>query len=355
MQERILSLLRCPVSRSPLRLSVTSTRVRSFDEGDEVVIHEGILFAAEDWFYPIIDGVPRLNVESFLEYSAFCSAILPDYERRHDTLMQKHAGLIHSVLRKNRRTKESFALEWSLYDYDRDRTWEAANDQLLPRFLEETGETAGDIGGKLILDAGCGNGQLDQYIAGAGALVIGLDFSNSVERACRRSRKRNAVYIMGDIEFPPVDFRRFDIVHCSGVLIHTENTQRSFDTMESCVKPGGRLSVWLYHPRRDRIHNFFNRIRQAMVPLPLKIKYYILVAIFLPVSFVVKRLKGNRQNKREMLIALLDGFTPEFRHEHSPAEAAGWFANHGYQQTTVTTVNTFGFCIAGINGTASRD
>src|SRR5579872_6497978 len=123
MQERILSLLRCPVSRSPLELSVISTTVRSFDEGDEVVVKEGMLFGAEDWFYPVIDGIPRLNVESFLDYSAFCSANLPDYAQRHRTLMQKYPDLIHSVLRKNRRTKESFALEWSIYDYDRDRTW----------------------------------------------------------------------------------------------------------------------------------------------------------------------------------------------------------------------------------------
>jgi hypothetical protein len=66
------------------------------------------------------------------------------------------------------------------------------------------------------------------------------------------------------------------------------------------------------------------------------------------VSWLVKRLKGNRQNKREMMIALLDWFSPEFRWEHSHDEAAGWFFKRGYQSVKVTTTNTFGFNIIGV-------
>ena len=37
-----------------------------FQQGEKEIINEGILFADKDWFYPVIDGVPRLLVESFL-------------------------------------------------------------------------------------------------------------------------------------------------------------------------------------------------------------------------------------------------------------------------------------------------
>lgn len=353
MQEWLLSLLRCPVTRSPLQLTTIAKSIKSYDTGDEEVIAEGILFAAEDWFYPVIDGIPRLNVESFIEFSDFLAAHLPDYAQRRAVLEQKFPAFIHHVLRKNRKTRESFAFEWSLYDYDRDRTWEAGKDELLERFLLETGETGGSIDGKLIFDAGCGNGLLDSYIAAAGATVIGMDFSNSIVKAYNRNRQKQAIFIIGDVQFPPLDFRRFDIVHCSGVLIHTNNTELSFSCIESCVKPGGKLSTWLYHPRKDRIHNLFNRIRRLMVPLPLRIKYYILASLFLPPSYLIKKLKGNSQTKREMMIALLDGFTPQFRWEHEPDEAAGWFSKRGYVSVGTTTTNTFGYNIIGVKAPVS--
>jgi len=348
MQEHLLPLLRCPVSRSPLQLRVIAKSLQSYGTTEEEIVSEGILFAAEDWFYPVIGGIPRLNVESFIDHSSFLSEHLPDYPQRRAALEKKFPGLIRYVLQKNKKTRQSFTLEWDLYNYEEDRTWEAGKDELLQRFLLETGESMESIKGRLIFDAGCGNGQLNQFIAAAGATVIGMDFSNSIERAYRENRQRTAIFIQGDVQFPPLDFNRFDIVHCSGVLIHTNNAELSFCCIESCVRPGGKLSTWLYSPRKDRIHNFFNRVRRMMVPLPLRLKYYILSVIFLPPSWLIKRLKGNRQNRREMMIALMDGFTPEFRWEHAPDEAAGWFSKRGYASIQITTTNLFGFNIIGV-------
>lgn len=353
MQENILPLLRCPISRSPLQLQIIAKSLKTFDTGDAEIISDGILFAAEDWFYPVIDGIPRLNVESFIDYSAFLSGHLPDYLQRRASLEKKFPGLIRYILQKNKKTKQSFALEWGLYNYEEDRTWEAGKDELLQRFLLETGESAESIKGKLIFDAGCGNGQLNQFIAGAGATVVAMDFSNSIERAHRENRQREAIFIQGDVQFPPLDFNCFDIVHSSGVLICTNNTELSFCCIESCVKPGGKLSTWLYSPRKDRVHNLFNSIRRMMVPIPLKAKYYILSVIFLPPTWLIKRLKGNRQNRREMMIALMDQFTPEFRWEHAPDEAAGWFSKRGYGSIQITTTNLFGFNIIGVKPPAA--
>lgn len=348
MHEKLVPLLRCPVSRSPLQLQVIRRSAKTFTTGEEEVVSEGILFAKEDWFFPVINGIPRLAVESFIEHAGFLAQHLPDYTQRRQRLETAYPGLMRYILKKNRKTKESFSMEWGLYDYSEDRTWEAGGEELLIRFLEETGETGDTIRGKLIFDAGCGNGHLNQFIAAAGATVVGLDLSNSIERAYRENRQPNALFIQGDVQFPPLEHRRFDIVHSSGVLICTNNTELSFGIIEACVKPMGKLSTWLYHPRKDRIHNLFNSIRRIMVPLPLKVKYYILLVLFFPSSFLVKRLKGNRQNKREMMISLMDWFTPEFRWEHTSDEAAGWFSKRGYGAVKVTTTNTFGFNIIGV-------
>lgn len=348
MHEKLVSLLRCPISRSPLHLQVIKRSTKTFTTGDEEIISEGILHAREDWFYPVINGIPRLTVEAFIDHAGFLTQHLPDYAQRRNRLETVYPGLIHSILQKNRKTKESFSMEWGLYDYSEDRTWEAGGEELLTRFLEETGETTETIRGKLIFDAGCGNGHLNQFVAAAGATVVGLDLSSSIERAFLENRQPNAIFIQGDVQFPPLEHRRFDIVHSSGVLICTNNTELSFGIIEACVKPNGKLSTWLYHPRKDRIHNLFNRFRRLMVPLPLKVKYIILLTVFFPPSYIIKRFKGNHQNRREMMIALMDWFTPEFRWEHTPDEAAGWFSKRGYDAVRVTTINTFGFNIIGV-------
>ena len=347
MLEKYLSFLVCSVTRSPLRLQKIAVKAKSFSNGDKEIISDGILFAENDWFYPVIDGVPRLLVESFIDNEDFLKKHLEDYEARKKNLINKFSGLIKEVLQKNKRTKKSFELEWSLFDYGEDKTWELKGDDLLERFLKETDETRTSLQNKLIFDAGCGNGQLNQYIARTGATVIGMDLSKSVERANANNKEENAFFLQADVQYPPLLFDRFDIVHSSGVLICTNNSELTFSKIEPCVKRGGKLSVWLYHPRKNFIHNSFNFLRNYSSRLPIRFQYYLYLFTLFPVSYVVKRIKGNKQNAREMMIAIMDWFSPEFRWEHTQEEAISWFTKRNYNDIKVTTTDTFGFNIIG--------
>jgi SAM-dependent methyltransferase/uncharacterized protein YbaR (Trm112 family) len=342
MHPSLLEILRCPVSRSALELRTISCFPGSTE------ISDGILFATEDWFYPLIGGIPRLTVEAHLDYSDFLLQHLPDYSSRKELLGSKYKKLIKYVTRKNKRTKKSFTQEWKIFDYDKDKTWDKDRPGLIRQFLDETGETLESLRNKTIFDAGCGNGVLDQFIAEAGASVLGMDFSLSVEKAYAHNTSVNARFIQGDVQFPPVAFEYFDIVHSSGVLIHTNNTELSFSCIEPCVKKDGKLSVWLYHPRKNFVHNLFNLARKFTSRLPARIQYYVYAVTLFPVIFIAKRLKGNRQNAREMMIDLLDWFSPEFRWEHEPSEATVWFHKRNYHSVRITTVGTFGFNITGI-------
>ncbi len=347
MQASLLTLLKCPVTRTDLTIQVLTTTEKLFDGKAMPVIEEAILYAAEDWFYPVIKGVPRLNVEAFLDHAAFLQTAGIDYVKRKEQLLEKYGALIRYVVKKNKRTKASFTKEWSVYNYDEDKTWDADSEGMLNRFLAETNETADSIKHKLIFDAGCGNGKLDALIAAGGATVIGMDFANCIEDAYLRNEYAHAHFIQGDVQFPPVAFDHFDIVHCSGVLIHTNNAELSFSCIEPTVKPSGKLSVWLYHPRKDLIHNTFNFIRRFTSKLPLGFQYYLYAVTIFPVSYCIKKIKGTKQNRREMMVDILDWFTPEFRSEHEHTEAAAWFYKRGYTKVSVTTVNTFGFNIVG--------
>ncbi|MBD0331832.1 MAG: methyltransferase domain-containing protein [Chitinophagaceae bacterium] len=348
MQQQLLSLLRCPVTRSKLQLDVISTNQKKFANSEQTVIEEAILYSDNAWLYPVVKGIPRLLVEAFEDYEEFLQTHLHDYDKRKSELYNRYSDFIKKVKKKNSRTKKSFTQEWNIFNYEKDRTWNEAAQNLLQGFLEETDETRESLNGKLILDAGCGHGQLTKLIAGTGAIVVGMDFSLSIERAYERNDQTGALFIQGDVQYPPLAFHQFDIVHSSGVLIATNNTELSFSCLDECVKSDGKLSVWLYHPRKNVVHNMFNFIRRFTSKLPLNFQYYLYMFILLPASYIVKRLKGNKQNVREMMIDILDWFSPEFRWEHTPDEAASWFYKRNYHSIKVTTTTLFGFNIIGI-------
>ena len=347
MLEKYLSFLVCPVTRSELKFEKISNKTKKFSNGEKEIINEGILFAEKDWFYPVIDGIPRLLIESFLDFEDFLKKHQPDYQNRKEHLLKAYPELIEDAIKKNSRTKKSFELEWSLFNYEEDKTWELKAEELLDRFLNETEETKESLKGKLILDAGSGNGQLNQYIARCGATVVGMDLSKSVERANANNKEENAFFLQGDVQYPPLRPESFDIVHSSGVLICTNNSELTFSRIEPFVKKPGKLSVWLYHPRKNIVHNTFNFIRKFTSRLPIKAQYYLYLFTLFPASFVIKKIKGNKQNAREMMIAIMDWFSPEFRWEHTHEEAETWFTKRNYKEVKVTTTDTFGFNIIG--------
>ena len=347
MLEKYLSILVCPVTRSALRLHKISVKTKIFSSGEKEIISEGILFAEKDWFYPVIEGVPRLLIESLLDHEEFLNANLSDYKLKKEYLLRNYSETIQQAVKKNKRTKKSFEMEWGLFNYEEDKTWELQGEDLLQRFLKETDETKESLQGKLIFDAGCGNGQLNQYIARCGAVVVGMDLSRSVERAFFNNKEENAFFLQGDVQFPPLQFENFDIVHSSGVLICTNNSELTFSRIEPCVKKNGKLSVWLYHPRKNLLHNLFNSLRNYTSKLPIKVQYYLYLFTLFPASYVVKRIKGNKQNAREMMIAIMDWFSPEFRWEHTPEEAMSWFTKRDFSEVKVTTTDIFGFNIIG--------
>ncbi len=344
----------CPVTRAPLRLQIISTRKKKFRDGEKEVVWEGLLYSPGQWVYPVMHGVPRLIVEALYDYAPFLQTYLPDFENRKQLLEKEYAGLLRLVRKKNRHTKQSFSQEWGLYNYESDKTWDLDATGLVSRFLEETGETMESIPGKKVFDAGCGNGLLNQHLAAAGVPNLAMDFSLSILRAFERNLEPAVLYVQGDVEFPPAPFGFFDIVHSSGVLIATRNTELSLSCLEPCVKPGGKLSLWLYQPRQDFIHNLFNRVRKVSSRLPVKVQYYLYGATLLPVSYVVKRIKGNRQNVREMMIDILDWFSPQYRWEHEQSEAKCWLWKRNYHEVAVTQDNRWGFNLIGVKPSVSE-
>jgi 2-polyprenyl-3-methyl-5-hydroxy-6-metoxy-1,4-benzoquinol methylase/uncharacterized protein YbaR (Trm112 family) len=354
MVETLLDILRCPVTKSKLTIDVIKLVKKDLGGIETSIIQEAVLYAEKDWFYPVIDGIPRLIVEAVCDYEDFFIKNVHDFDTLKNTLFSKNGLLINAVVKKNKRTKESFAKEWSIFDITKDKTWDAGEAEMLDRFLNETGETLATLSDKLILDAGCGNGLLNLLLAKNGVGNIAMDFSDCIVKVNEANIYSNLHFIQGDIQYPPFADNYFDLVQCSGVLIHTNNTKFSFSCITKLVKQNGKLSVWLYHTRDNFIHNMINRIRNVTSKLPLKFQYYLYRVTIFPACYLVKKIKGNRQNSREMMIDILDWFTPQFRWEHTTDEVTTWFLKDNFSNIKVTTTSAFGFNMIGVKETVTE-
>jgi SAM-dependent methyltransferase len=115
------------------------------------------------------------------------------------------------------------------------------------RFFRDTGWTPEEIKGQRILEAGCGAGRFTQVMLDAGALVYSIDYSTAVD-ACWavNGPHPNLFLAQADIYSMPFEHGSFDKVFCYGVIQHTPDARRAFQSLLPFLKPGGRLAVDVY-------------------------------------------------------------------------------------------------------------
>ncbi len=100
------------------------------------------------------------------------------------------------------------------------------------------------------LELGCGMGYNAQCLAQAGANLVAMDLA---ENAVRLTKERFALrglkadYLVADAENLPFRSEAFDEVFSSGVIHHSPDTKAAAQQIERILKPGGNISVMLYH------------------------------------------------------------------------------------------------------------
>src|SRR6185369_11313043 len=114
MQEEALKFLNCPVCKEKLRLQGIQTSKKKFETFDKTVIETGVLFCLCGFFFPIIESVPRMLLESFIDHERFCQENVPDFLSVKQKLLDKYGELIEIAQKRNKQTKASFSLEWNL-------------------------------------------------------------------------------------------------------------------------------------------------------------------------------------------------------------------------------------------------
>jgi SAM-dependent methyltransferase len=320
MQARALDWLICPSCGASLQVEGTSPVVR----------------CAAGHRFPIRAGVPRL-----LEFEALGSQAAADSEKADDALA----------------IGDSFGAEWEQFDYDKSRTWHETVEDRCKLFLQELDVTAADLAGRVVLDAGCGNGTLSVGVSDFGCDVLAVDVSDSVTRAHAYAQRRNnqrVHFVQGDLTNLPVKPESMDFVYSSGVLHHNPNTLEALRVVARALKPGGKIYIWLYHPEPGLKFWLQLRLRDVVSPLPGPIKRAFVHAWVVQAMArqQLRTLLGlndeyDRLTWQERTVDLMDIYTPRYRWMHTQDEVQGWYRELGFEAIKTTEVRKWGFGVVG--------
>lgn len=345
MRERLLDWIVCPRCGSTLeaevfgRAQLRSTR----DEIREALLHCRCCKNA----YPVVDGIPRMLPDSLETYAHLLPVSVPAL-----ALSVGHEAECFRKLQGS--TRESFGFEWLRYQVTEFR-------ENVEFFRAVTGFDRSNVQGKLVLDAGCGMGRFLEVAASLGAEVVGVDLSSSVERARRETNHpENVHFVQGDIMNPP--FRRaiFDAAYSIGVLHHTPDTHRAFQSLCPLVKSGGEMAIWVYRSYLPEVEVEFHKKSLARVigwvsdgtralttRLPHSLLHYLCYAA-VPLGWLKRRVQRNRALKhlcwplllppvsdhsdwRVRLCDTFDWLSPRYQWKHTTNEVLAWFEGEGWE------------------------
>ena len=279
MNSELAKLLRCPKCRSGLIPGDPSTPA-------------GLRCEACGASYPVENGVPRLAGEPYVA---------------------------------------SFGRQWNRYDVARD-------EEDLATFAVKTGVDARTLGGKLVLDAGCGGGRYARLAGRFGARVVGVDLSSAVVKAASLCADLpNVLIARADLLDLPLAPTAFDLVFSIGVLHHSPDPRRAFSQVAARVKPGGRLAVWLYRkntPPQEWLNWALRTVSSRAPARALEAVSLGLGAVgSVPVLNKTLNKVANFSNHPDWTLRVCDNFdwyAPRYQSHHTVDELKRWFREEGF-------------------------
>lgn len=320
-------------------------------------VDSGLLVCTCGSVYPVVQRVPRFTEGSLDRYPEF----VRQFRGRIGELLNQGGGRAgdREISAQFSSIRDSFTEEWSFFEYERDKTWGWDTNDRKRVFLSEIGQDPPSLKGKLLFDAGCGNGILSTILTDFGLEVVAMDISESVLRAEANRGKFSAKssafvhFVQGNLFTPPIREKTFDIVYSSGVLHHCPDTRETFRKITPLVKSGGRMYIWVYGKRGliFRLFTWHGRALRKRLSLRALFKYCSALApVYKGASDLLSAVRiyeFRRRTIREITLDLFDAFSPQFQHSHVPEEVSSWFAEEGFVGISVAGESKHGFGVRG--------
>lgn len=132
------------------------------------------------------------------------------------------------------------------------------------RWRARTVARAGELAGRVVVDACCGTGDLSLLFARAGARVVGVDFTKEMLGAAR-SKRAGALFACADALRLPVRSGAADVAAVAFGIRNVEDRRRGLAELARVVRPGGRLLVLEFSRPRSRLfgavyHSYLTRV-----------------------------------------------------------------------------------------------
>jgi SAM-dependent methyltransferase len=174
--------------------------------------------------------------------------------------------------------------------------------------------------GAVVLEAGCGTGQLTNFLGMAPyRRVIGGDICLNSLRLAKGFRDRysirNNVFLQMNLFRPPFRDASFDLVVSNGVLHHTGDPAGGFSALVRKLKPGGIIVIGLYN---------------SYARLPTLWRRWLFARFGQSMHFLEPRL-GRPANLDRQRAWFMDQYRHPHESRHSMDEVLGWFADAGVE------------------------
>jgi SAM-dependent methyltransferase len=283
----------------------------------EGLVDAGVLCAGCHETYPVINGIPR-----FVSVDNYAASFGLQWNRHRRAQLDSHTGLPIS----------------------RNRLFEVTG---WPERME----------GETILEAGSGAGRFTEILLATGAEVFSFDYSSAVEaNRLNNGHNRNLHLFQGDIFRMPLRKEAFDRVICLGVLQHTPDPRKAFESLARHLRPGGVLVVDVYPKRLLSLLGWKYLLRPATKRMKKELLYRIVsrgVPSLLPLAKFLRRVAGRAGarllpiveyshlrlppdlNREWAILDTFDMYSPAHDHPQSLETVKGWFREAGFTDVEV--------------------
>ncbi|HEX8128767.1 MAG TPA: methyltransferase domain-containing protein [Pyrinomonadaceae bacterium] len=354
MYTRLLNFLCCPHCQGSLEVFPLSTAPGSPEE-----ITEGLLSCTGAHWFPVVRGIPRMLPDALAEHWETLRPLLPEpLPSALQSVVETARSFAGEGVNYDRQTRENFSHEWDNHDLGGTTWGMKLSDRVEWFFLNPLRIPAEELKGKVMLDAGCGNGSQSVAYTALGLEVIAVDLSSGLEHGqAYRHRHQGADparvhFVQANLQQPPLKPATLDIIHSAGVLHHTPDTLQTFRTLRPLLKAGGTFYVWLYKYEK-LVTPVVDTLRTVTTRVPPR--QFSKIADLMAVPFIgfCKAVNGlgvrkyPTMSRREAALALMDIFGAPYAYYHTYEEVTGWYKAAGFTEMWPCNDDRRGFGVCG--------